>query len=132
MCRAVLFPDNMIKDILKFRVKHLFLSSYFGQSFVDITINYVILEFELDDIVAQCLIFIFGGFNAIPLSQGFMAHELVMNQDIQQKLYTEVKEVHNKLGDKPITYEILQGMKYMDVSNVKTNCPRKMYKQFTY
>lgn len=43
-----------------------------------------------------------------------MAHELALNEDIQQKLYAEVKSVYERLGGSPITYEALQSMKYMD------------------
>lgn len=43
-----------------------------------------------------------------------MAHELALSQEIQQKLYTEVRSVHDNLGDNTITYEVLQSMKYMD------------------
>lgn len=44
----------------------------------------------------------------------FMAYELVANQDIQQKLYEEISQVEKELDGKLLTYEALQGMKYMD------------------
>lgn len=44
----------------------------------------------------------------------FMAYELVCNPDIQQKLYDEIIEMNNSLDGKKISYEQLQGMKYLD------------------
>lgn len=44
-----------------------------------------------------------------------MAHELAVNPDIQSKLYNEISDVKKSLGDKKITYEILQKMTYMDM-----------------
>lgn len=72
-------------------------------------------EFTEDDLVAQCMIFIFGGFNVVPTAQCFVAHELAANADIQGKLYNEIKSVHEQLDGKPLTYEKLQSMKYMDM-----------------
>lgn len=60
------------------------------------------------------MIFIFGGFNAVPTSQCFAAMEIAGNVDIQERLYAEIKSVDDQLAGKPLTYEILQGMKYMD------------------
>lgn len=44
----------------------------------------------------------------------FMAHELVSNPDIQQKLYEEVVEMNDRLDGSKITYEQIQSMKYLD------------------
>lgn len=61
------------------------------------------------------MIFILGGFNAVPTSQSFMAHEIAVNQDVQEKLFTEIKSVNDQLAGQSITYEVLQTMKYMDM-----------------
>lgn len=44
----------------------------------------------------------------------FVAHELAINPDIQQKLYEEIVETNEQLGGKHITYDVLQKMKYLD------------------
>lgn len=44
----------------------------------------------------------------------FLAYELVCNPEIQQKLYDEVREMNDALDGKKITYEKIQGMKYLD------------------
>lgn len=61
------------------------------------------------------MIFILAGFNAVSLSIAFMAHELAMNPDIQQRLYEEILSFAAEFSDKPITYETLQSMKYLDM-----------------
>lgn len=43
-----------------------------------------------------------------------MAHELAANPDIQQRLSDEIEEV-NQMYDSKITYDILMGMKYLDM-----------------
>ena len=44
----------------------------------------------------------------------FMAYELVCNPDIQQKLFDEVQAMNDELDGKKITYEQIQGLKYLD------------------
>lgn len=61
------------------------------------------------------MIFIFGGFNAVPTAQCFVAQELAANADIQDKLFDEIKSVQEQLAGEPLTYEKLQGMTYMDM-----------------
>lgn len=61
------------------------------------------------------MIFIFGGFNSVPASQGFISYALAVYPEIQEKLYREVNAVNAQLSGKPLTYEILQSMKYMDM-----------------
>jgi len=45
----------------------------------------------------------------------FIVHELAVNPDVQDRLYKEVKEVKEELNGKPLTYEILQKMNYLDM-----------------
>lgn len=44
----------------------------------------------------------------------FLVYELLCSSEVQQKLYKEVLEMHNELDGKKITYEQVQGMKYLD------------------
>lgn len=45
---------------------------------------------------------------------GFLAHELLVNPDVQQKLYEEIRDMNEAIKGKKITYEQIQGMKYLD------------------
>lgn len=44
----------------------------------------------------------------------FMAYELALNQEVQDKLLAEIDEANRNNGNKPATYEFLQSMKYFD------------------
>ncbi|CAD7083927.1 unnamed protein product [Hermetia illucens] len=68
-----------------------------------------------DVLVAQCFVFFVAGFETSSVLMCFCAHELMENPDIQQKLIKEIDQVREELGDKPLTYEVLQRMQYMDM-----------------
>ncbi|KAJ3645738.1 hypothetical protein Zmor_023374 [Zophobas morio] len=67
-----------------------------------------------DDITAQAFVFFFAGFDSVSSLMCFMAYELGVNQEIQQKLRDEVDATNEKCNGK-ITYEALTTMKYMDM-----------------
>lgn len=67
-----------------------------------------------DVVVAQALVFYFGGFDTISSSLSFMAYELAVNPDIQEKLFGEILDAFVEC-DGEITYEALLNMKYLDM-----------------
>ncbi|KAI8046838.1 hypothetical protein M5D96_003052 [Drosophila gunungcola] len=77
----------------------------------------VVREWSDRDIVAQCFT------SAVLMC--FTAHELMENEDVQQKLYEEVQQVDADLEGKELTYEAIMGMKYLDqvVSEVLRKWP---------
>lgn len=44
----------------------------------------------------------------------FLAYELVCNPEVQRKLYEDIHKMNEELDGKRITYEQIQGMKYLD------------------
>lgn len=68
-----------------------------------------------DELVAQCFLFFLAGFDTSSTLLSFLAYELCINPGIQEQLYVEIKETHNSLGGKRLTYDALQKMKYMDM-----------------
>jgi len=68
-----------------------------------------------EEIVAQCFAFLFAGFESTSTFISFAAHELVENPECQDKLIEEVQNVKRNLHDKPLNYETLHEMKYMDM-----------------
>lgn len=67
-----------------------------------------------DELVAQCFLFFLAGFDTASTFMVFCTYELCVNQEIQQKLFDEVKETDQKLGGRNVDYDTLQKMKYLD------------------
>ncbi|XP_051157202.1 cytochrome P450 9e2-like [Leptopilina boulardi] len=72
------------------------------------------VELTPDDIIAQCFIFFLAGFDTTSTAMCFVAHELAMNPDVQDKLRNEIDTFTENREDK-ITYETLSKMKYLDM-----------------
>lgn len=69
-----------------------------------------------DELVAQCFVFFFAGFETVSTLLVFATYELAVNPDIQLRLREEIEEIQEQLGyGVPITYDAIQGMKYMDM-----------------
>ncbi|XP_055923103.1 probable cytochrome P450 9f2 isoform X4 [Eupeodes corollae] len=68
-----------------------------------------------EEIVAQFFLFLFAGFEITATMMAFAASELMQNPDMQEKLRQEIFEVKRNLNGEPLTYEVLQSMKYMDM-----------------
>ncbi|EDW08491.1 cytochrome P450 9c1 [Drosophila mojavensis] len=71
-------------------------------------------EFNDEDLLAQCLLFFSAGFETVSSCLSFTAYELLMNPDVQQQLYEEILAVEQQLAGKPLDYDSLMGMKYLD------------------
>src|SRR5699024_5546262 len=73
-----------------------------------------------EDITAQAFVFFFAGYDTVSTLMCFMAHELAVNPQVQEKLKREVDETREKCDGK-ITYEDVTTMKYLDmvVSGIK-------------
>lgn len=67
-----------------------------------------------NDLLAQCFIFFFAGYETSSIMLIFAAYELVANPDVQQSLYEETAEMNDQLGSKGITYDAIRKMKYLD------------------
>lgn len=68
-----------------------------------------------DDVTAQCFLFFVAGFDTSSTLLCFAAHELMENPDIQQTLIEELDSFKENLRGKPLTYDVLQKMKYLDM-----------------
>ncbi|XP_037953656.1 probable cytochrome P450 9f2 [Teleopsis dalmanni] len=92
------------------------------------------------DIVGQCFLFFFAGFETASVLVCFALHELMENPETQAKLYEEIQNLTRDIKSKAPTYEQLQGMKYLDmvVSEVLRKWPaaatigRECNKDFVY
>lgn len=68
-----------------------------------------------DELLAQALIFFLAGFETVSTTLIFIAYELTKNTNVQIRLYKEILETENSLHEKPLSYEVLQAMPYMDM-----------------
>ncbi|KAF2901444.1 hypothetical protein ILUMI_04741 [Ignelater luminosus] len=67
-----------------------------------------------EDITAQALIFLFGGFDTTATLMSFIAYELAVNSDVQRKLQEEIDEALESNKGK-INYDALLRIKYLDM-----------------
>lgn len=77
-------------------------------------------EITDDDITAQALIFFIAGFDTASTLMCYIAYELALNPDIQDRLRGEIDVVFKECNE-TLTYEALTKMKYMDMV-VTGNC----------
>lgn len=68
-----------------------------------------------NELVSQCFLFFLAGFDTVSTCMTFLAYELALNSDIQNRLHEEVMATEESLDGKPLTYEVLQRMQYMDM-----------------
>ncbi|KAI4464094.1 cytochrome p450 [Holotrichia oblita] len=114
------------KSIIRPDMINLLLEARKGGRYIDPTGNETIyteskIKIELTDldITAQALVFFFAGFDSVATLMSFLAYELALNPDIQQKLQEEIdKTLQQCNGD--LTYEALIKMKYMDMVVTET------------
>ncbi|KAH8416009.1 hypothetical protein KR222_006331 [Zaprionus bogoriensis] len=68
-----------------------------------------------DEIVSQCFTFFFAAFENNAGVVCTTSYELLLNPDVQQRLYEEVKETHDALNGQQLSYDVVMKMKYMDM-----------------
>ncbi|XP_053680546.1 probable cytochrome P450 9f2 [Anopheles nili] len=67
------------------------------------------------EMVAQCLLFFLAGFDTVSTCLAFLVFELTINREVQDRLYEEICATSVSLGGSPLTYDVMQGMRYMDM-----------------
>ena len=72
------------------------------------------IDLSIDDIIAQAFLFFFAGFDTTSTLMCFLAHELAVNPEIQEKLRTEVDSLMKEEGSE-VSYEAISKMKYMNM-----------------
>lgn len=70
------------------------------------------IDWSEDDLIAQSMIFFLAGFS---LALCFLAPDLAIHQNVQEKLYEKFFNTNEKLNGKPLSYETIQNMKYLDM-----------------
>ncbi|XP_017770221.1 PREDICTED: cytochrome P450 9e2-like isoform X3 [Nicrophorus vespilloides] len=76
-------------------------------------------ELSHEDITAQALVFFFAGFDSVSTLMSFLAYELALNPEVQDKLRDEIDETLISCKGN-LRYEDLQSMKYLDMVIAET------------
>lgn len=63
-------------------------------------------------IASQAFVFFVAGFETSSSTISHALYELAQNQEIQDKLREEIREVYEKHGE--LTYDVIKNMKYLD------------------
>lgn len=71
-------------------------------------------KWTIQELTAQCFLFFFAGFESVSTTLSFAAFELMANPNVQRKLIREIDETKRTLNGRPLTYENLKEMKYLD------------------
>lgn len=72
-------------------------------------------EWTDTEIASQCFLFFVAGFDTVSTVLSFLAYELTVQPDIQEKLYEEIAEAKEQLGSNPLSYDVIIKMKYLDM-----------------
>lgn len=73
-----------------------------------------LIKWTDNELVAQAFLFFLSGFDSVSTILCFIAHELMVNKDVQSKLKHEIQGVLKELKGESLTYDVLNGMKFMD------------------
>lgn len=82
-----------------------------------------------DEIISQCFLFFAAGFDTVSTMISFLMYELAIDQQIQQKLFEEIREINDGLNGERLNYDVLPKMKYLDqvISEVLRKWPPAVF-----
>ncbi|XP_032665477.1 uncharacterized protein LOC116841533 [Odontomachus brunneus] len=70
-------------------------------------------KLSIEEMTAQAFVFFFGGFDTSSTAMSFIAQEIAINPDVQEKLRQEIDKVlENSNGE--VTYEVINRLEYLD------------------
>lgn len=81
-----------------------------------------LVEWNIEDIAAQCVAFFLASFDTTSTSMYFMAHSLAVNVEVQKRLLLEIDDLKERLNGKLPSYEDIQSLTYLDM--VLSECLR--------
>ncbi|XP_034833641.2 cytochrome P450 6k1-like [Maniola hyperantus] len=71
-------------------------------------------EVSEDLLLAQAAIFLLGGFETSGSVLSWLTYEMTFNPDLQDKLYEELKEAKERIGDKDFDSQLLTELTYLN------------------
>uniref|UniRef100_V9IJB6 Cytochrome P450 6a14 n=1 Tax=Apis cerana TaxID=7461 RepID=V9IJB6_APICE len=109
------FLTNLIKDTINYRKENKIVRPDFVNTLIELKDHPEKLEsIKLTDsmIASQAFVFFVAGFETSSSTISHALYELAQNQEIQDKLREEIREVYEKYGE--LTYDVIKNMKYLD------------------
>ncbi|GBP33400.1 Cytochrome P450 6B2 [Eumeta japonica] len=73
------------------------------------------LEITKNVMAAQAMVFYAAGFETSSAAMSFLLHELALDEECQERIYNEIREVTRKYGDQ-ICYEAVCEMNYLEMA----------------
>ncbi|ALC40568.1 Cyp9h1, partial [Drosophila busckii] len=113
--KVIDYFKSLVLDAVKYRKEHKIVRPDMIQLLMEAQRNSAEGDKQLTDeeLLAQCLLFFFAGFETVSICLCFTTYELCMNPEVQQKLYEEIMEVEQQLQGKALDYDTLVHMKYL-------------------
>ncbi|CAD7089887.1 unnamed protein product [Hermetia illucens] len=112
-----IYRPDMIDLLLKLKKNELHHEGEDGKAESDTPAKTSWSEGEL---IAQCYIFFQAGFETTSGTLRFVAYQLATNPDAQAKLLKEIDQTHEKLAGKPLSYDNLSSLKYLEMVILET------------
>ncbi|KPJ17677.1 Cytochrome P450 9c1 [Papilio machaon] len=118
------FFQNLVKDTMEYREKNkierpdmiqLLIQASNGSlksDEADIKTEKIKREWSQQDLVAQVFVFFIAGFETSATTLSLTFHELAVNPLVQEKLYAEIKTLHDTKGK--LLYDNINELKYLD------------------
>lgn len=103
--------SNVIKNSIEYRKKH----NIQRNDMIQLLLNAKQKKDETideNDIISQAFLFFGGGTDTVSASMYFLAYELAVNPDVQEKLRQEIED--SKINNDP-SYELVMNLPYMDM-----------------
>ena len=102
-------PEKLETISMSFKINF-----FFSQKNYKCHFNVFFFFTELTDsmIASQAFVFFVAGFETSSSTISHALYELAQNQEIQDKLREEIREVYEKHGE--LTYDVIKNMKYLD------------------
>ncbi|XP_020800177.1 probable cytochrome P450 6a20 [Drosophila serrata] len=111
------FYMNIVKDTIEYRNKNKVSRNDFMDMLIDMKLKYDSGNKEdgitFNELAAQAFIFFLAGFETSSTTMGFALFELACNQDIQDKLRTEIDGVLKKHNGK-LDYDSMRELTYLE------------------
>ncbi|CAG9806333.1 unnamed protein product [Chironomus riparius] len=106
------FFMGTVRENMEYREKNNIRRNDFFQLLIDVKNSDVGMSFN--EIAANSFIFFAAGFESSSSIMSFCCYELALNQDIQDRLRTEIEEVAERYNGE-VTYDGIREIKYLDM-----------------